>query len=998
MCNYCVKHNIFIQPNKLKKSLKNRIQVWFEKVYFLTVQPVLFFFFCAIISHSVFGQVSAQYWNPVNKTFTVNDGLPSMECYSTFQDSKGYVWVATDHGVAKYNGHSFDVITTNDGLGSNTVYDILEDKQGRIWFFSNIPELYFLEDGKVKPFKYNSKLKEIQPAFFRYHDQFLFEGNIVLSTLELGTFTISDQGEVGIFDAENVQSNDDKSLVFSLVKQHVVHGKQNAEIVPSTQENIEFRNDKVTHKEKFVLGMSFEMLHHQETSYIALNKELWVIEGDKSSMYTFNEQILTIAFINNDVWLGFSKAGVKRLRLDNGTIVSEEHFFRDKTISDIAQTTDGSIWLSTLDEGLFQIQNLKLESLNSESGSKPVHSIVKVKNHLLLRSYTTINALNLKTLEIDRSFNSSKSLLSLPNGELAVFSDFIKYSDGTHPLYYLNDVEAIETNASKFHRVAYEVKKWKSNVYIVGTRYGVSFLNSSRIPIEVKTGVRALEIYDDAHLWISNFRSTSILNINTGELSEPSQPELRGRAVNILKAPNGVTYFATHGDGIWVLGDTLQHFTSSNGLRRNFIFKIIHKRDNQFWLVSHKGMSLVDFDGNRVHVIRDITSNDLSCEKISDCNIINDTIYLATNTGARRITSFNAPTPSNLKIYSKGVIVGGRQMGVKPFELKYTESDLRFEFDAVSFSGEPVYFRYKIGSSNPWSVTTERFANYTDLPPGEYSFQLEASTDGKYWMVAQPINFQVHPPFWGTAWFRLLIVALLIVLIFLIVRWRLDRLKAKEKVKNRIIELQQVALTQQLNPHFVFNAMGSLQNSILKGDAEKANEYIVDFSRFLRSGLEASRMELIPLTEEMTLMENYLLLEQKRMVGKFTFEIQADNVASPELIFIPPFIAQPFLENAIKHGVGIKEGEGHIMMKFEQLGDTIQCIIEDDGVGLKSDMTEHKSHGISIAHERIQLLHKLQGNKPNKLPLLQLSPRVGGGTIVRFSLPIIRNDVKSDNY
>ncbi len=958
-----------------------------------------------IIPHSALGQNSARYWNPIHKTLTTNNGLPSMECYSTFQDSKGYIWVATDHGAAKYNGHTFDVFTTNEGLGSNTIYDIHEDKQGRIWFFSNVPELYFLEDGEIKPYKYNAKLREIQPDFFRYHDQFLFEGNPIVSSVQMGTFFIDSRGAVTRFDEENsVKSKEKYSMKFSVVKGHLVHSEFDSGIVDNLRHLIALKNDEAQHAEWLNLGRSLEMLYSEQTSYLALGNRLWITQGNESNLFSFDQVILSIALIEDYIWLTFTSGGVKRLKIDKEKIVSEEHFFHGLTVSDVFQSDDGSIWLTTLDEGLFQIQNLHLESLFNANSHDPIHSVGVLDDYLVLHSYFTVDLLNMNTYEIDKSFGNARNILSIPNTDFVVFTRYAGKNSRTHfdigdtDIMYMSDADHVQKDFSYFNRLGYDLIKSKGDEYIVGTRFGVSFLESDRTPMRVNSGVRALEWMDDHHLWVSNFHSTSILNLKTGELSIPEQPQLRARAVDILKAPNGITYFATHGNGIWALSDQLMHFTTGNGLPRNFVFKIIHNKGNQFWLIGQQGVSLVDFQEDRVRVIRDITSNDLSCEKISDCTISNGTIYVATNKGLRRMANFDASPASNLRLYHKGARVDGRQIGQGSSELKYSENSIRFEYEAVSFSGEPVYFRYKIGESTAWNMTTESFANFTDLPPGDYSFQLEASTDQKNWVSCQSILFKVHPPFWSSWWFQLTVFLLFSVVAFLIVRWRIRRMKAKERIKNRIIELQQVALTQQLNPHFVFNAMGSLQNSILKGDVEKANGYIVDFSRFLRSGLEASRMELIPLKEEMKLMENYLLLEQKRMVGQFTFTIEADTVESPNSIFVPPFIAQPFLENCIKHGISLKKEEGYILLRFEQSGDSIECTVKDDGVGLKSEKTDHKSHGISIAHERIQLLHQLQGNKPTKLPLVQLKPGANGGTVVLFTLPIIRKDVKSDNY
>ena len=279
-----------------------------------------------------------------------------------------------------------------------------------------------------------------------------------------------------------------------------------------------------------------------------------------------------------------------------------------------------------------------------------------------------------------------------------------------------------------------------------------------------------------------------------------------------------------------------------------------------------------------------------------------------------------------------------------------------------------------------------------ELPYGDYQFELQAANEGQAWTPSQYLSFVIMPPIWARLWFQLCLIAIGIGLIFSIVRWQLLRLKRKNELHRRIIELQQRALTRQMNPHFVYNAMGSLQNSILKGDVEKANDYIIRFSRLLRLGLDASRSELISVRADMELLQSYLTIEQTRLRDGFTFEVKSENIELPEQLLISPFLLQPFVENSVKHGVSPRADGGHIAVAYRLEKDHLMCSIEDDGVGFAAtEQSDRKSYGSSIAFERAALLNQLHGRELVKTVEHKVD-EMGQpcGTKVIIALPIIK--------
>ena len=189
---------------------------------------------------------------------------------------------------------------------------------------------------------------------------------------------------------------------------------------------------------------------------------------------------------------------------------------------------------------------------------------------------------------------------------------------------------------------------------------------------------------------------------------------------------------------------------------------------------------------------------------------------------------------------------------------------------------------------------------------------------------------------------------------------------AKTAMNKRFADLELKALQAQMNPHFIFNALTAVQSFILNKDTHAANDYLTKFSKLMRQSLEASRRKFIPLEDEIDMLNNYIALEQVRFVDKFDFKcVVGANVDMG--IEIPSMLLQPFIENAINHGILYKEGFGHLTLTFSKDDEALQCIIEDDGVGRKEaarrqaqSLKPHVSRATQIMEERVVMLQEVE--------------------------------------
>ena len=248
------------------------------------------------------------------------------------------------------------------------------------------------------------------------------------------------------------------------------------------------------------------------------------------------------------------------------------------------------------------------------------------------------------------------------------------------------------------------------------------------------------------------------------------------------------------------------------------------------------------------------------------------------------------------------------------------------------------------------------------------------------------------------SYYIIILVSLLLVsAIALSIVFYVRNLKQKERQKQDELKLQ--SLRSQMNPHFIFNSLNSINYFISNNDRLSANRYIADFSRLIRSILANMGNNFIPFWTELNSIEDYLRIEHLRFADKFDYSIDSSQVKEKDLLDVCPGIIQPLIENAIWHGVRPLEGrKGFIKINFIPGNNHgIKCIIEDDGVGRKASASGrgkseyHRSRGISLAVERLQIMSKL--NKESyRLDISDLHPEdIETGTKVEVDIPVIIN-------
>ena len=375
----------------------------------------------------------------------------------------------------------------------------------------------------------------------------------------------------------------------------------------------------------------------------------------------------------------------------------------------------------------------------------------------------------------------------------------------------------------------------------------------------------------------------------------------------------------------------------------------------------------------------------------------------------------------NLKPRMRGIMINGKQISrdslteyTSRIMLPYHQNALTLSFSALEFQfPERVRYTYKLdGVDRDWNLAdnTNRAISYAGLSPGKYQFRLRAKLQGNPGDGGERvITFVILPPFWKTWWFLSLSGVSAMALLIWFISKKVKRIKEKEKEKalqeQMLLEVQRnvaqaklQSMKLQMNPHFLFNSLNSIEQMILTGDADSATLYLAKFSKLLRIVLTQSEKEYVSLREELLTLELYIDLEGMRFKDNFHYEITCEGGIDQTEVKIPTLLIQPFVENAIWHGLLPKEGLRKISVHFSEDDEhTVQCEIEDNGVGRStSQATEHRfvrehlhtGKGIHVTEQRINLFNQRYDGK-SRLQIIDLKDERGAarGTKVVITFP-----------
>ena len=981
-----------------------------------------------ILFIAFYTQLFAQ--SSVFRHYSVNEGLPSSEIYHIIQDSKGYLWIATNVGVSRFDGKKFENFDSENGLPENTIFEVYEDETGRIWFVGFPFQLSYFSNGAIVPFKYNSVLSVIAgkgkipvKKSFRVDK----DDNVFFSLIsDPKIYKINADGEMEpVFNLSPAPYNTAAVLVGG---QLLICSKSNR------NEQTELMVDFIDREKVYDLGKSesfshgfyiAELLHDGGVLFAQNNRLSHILPDGSYNTYRLKERILWVSTDKKgDVWVGFSQGGVGKFKegmLQKGT---ELTYLDSLSVTSVLHDSEGGKWFSTKENGIYFQQAEGYHSISRSNLDGDYIKDVeffdgKIYAGLMNKRFGIIgNGEAHEISHFDENMKPVNILRAYKDEVLWLVTDDYLYSyDKLHFSKYVNnyDKDTSDTAEVGLSRFGFSIK----NIYPVSATEVLlaesnalsvfkdgKVIYNSLIDDNIELRIEAIEKWTDSTYLLGTFNGLwSYCNSRFQYLGLES-PLLKKRIIDIVVYNDQGDYvLATKGSGIIVKSqNSIRQISRLKGLSSNSVSSLL-LLGNNLWIGTNSGLNLIDVKelgkaNPRILVMK--KEHGLISNEITQLKANESFVYIVTTAGVTIIDRgkykpdiFQPPIYiSGLSIMKKDTLVSN------DYKLSYDHNFIIISYTGISFrDGGNLHYKYRLkGLSDDWVHTTNTEVEYAFLPRGNYQFEVLAiNSDGEESPVVATLQFIILPPYWRRVWFILLVILFFATPLFFYISYRLRVIKKEHQLQNDLNWYRQQALTRQMDPHFVFNTLNSIQSYIIKNDRLASSQYLSKFARLMRLILNNSQKQAITLSDEIAALNLYMELESLRFQHKFEYNIQTDVSVDSENSYIPAFIIQPFIENAIWHGIMGLKTAGIIEVNFSRDNGQLICIVQDNGIGRvasekmkgESDI-KRKSLGISLVKSRLNLLNDYYGVEMFvNFTDLYNDDGSAAGTRVTINLPII---------
>jgi two-component sensor histidine kinase len=947
--------------------------------------------------------------------FTIEDGLPSNTVYEIYRDSKGFLWIATDKGVARYNGYKFETFTTADGLPTNEIYFSQEDKFGRIWFGTANGELCFYKSGTIYnaanaaflkvPFK-KSYTKYIVPEkdsslsilFFEQQQVINIKGDrsIIVDT----RIDPERQSIVTINNIEKLSSNLFRLYVtrtFLKLEQHDTYVISKDTVY---QYNYSVSCDTSGHHTDSVSGSYIKVIPCQNERYCYDSNYLYrggtrILLGNKYAKY--RNSISSFQNYNlNEIFRFYVSNGNQFTATNDGLYINDSiHILRKLGVSSVTEDIGHDYWISTLKDGVFKLsKDFHKQRAHIGAYVPPVY-------------YTTIiNGLLFFTTASNNLFVSRKDSIEKVF-DFEHFNKSANYMISDRPGYFLNEhfryynfygrenivVDNIFAKPQKV--ITYKNYNLASTVDEAYTRNNELFVKSRKVRlfsfsydgIKQETEIanhfhHYKHLYDtrrvycigqdpDSTIWYATFDSTyvirdqqAIAQTQFGKKVFKDFSFLDGRMIG-LTDKNQLLVCRNYGSANIVM--------DSIDVGKSVLEKLFRLDSTHLLISTGEKYRILDVATERLSVLDNafiplraeaIVSDGTTCHFFKGADLLDFPV-------AYLLQKDMAPAVYFRKIKAGSLVSYPDTLISVPLE---QSANIEISFSSISFSSPDILYQYSISKDGLqyWHETRNEEVNLLQPGYGTYTVQVRAKTQSSDF--SQPVTFilVIERPFWAKWWFITLCIIAAVLLVLMVVRWRIGlavkRNRKEHDTEVRFMRSEYKALNALMNPHFIFNTLNNVQSLINSDDKRAANEYLRVFADIVRQNMHNVSREVIPLQKEIDLVSNYLVLEKLRFEDKLDYAINISNEVDASVINVPPLLIQPLVENSIKHGILPLERQGRVELNIFCAADELVIEVKDNGVGISAVKQNegkvlHESFGMDNIRKRVEQLSIIQGRK-----------------------------------
>lgn len=944
---------------------------------------------CLVFSHCARAQ--DPYYTVINKS----SGLPSNDIYFITQDSKGFIWIANDEGLTRFDGYEYKTYS-HPSQSSKAGSIIKEDKYGRIWYQNFDGFIYYVEGDSMKTIKNQEPLGYTQYGVFNNFIITVQQKGIII--YDIKSLNVRKTIPINVYELGGTFQTKDKYYI----------SKNNLNYVDTNE---------VLHNTGHPVAKGYTYQYENQ---------LFIVDRDNTSkrVSLYNNGLLQpvlktdgLRFIQNmsftkDYYWFCTPKGVGISNKNYQPLNNGNPFFEDYNVSYVFQDNEKNYWIGTLNQGILFVPDINTRFITRD-GIKPVKLATYQQKLLIATKYNELYEYTPTTNKIALRFKDSVR----------------------HNINCLN-IDTI-------------------NNRILLTSKGLKILDSNYTTVmQVNSAIKEVVVIDKKYYAYAATGASGLFTINnkspnpwdalvTKHLLSPTFSELShmidGRCKTVVYNPFNKTVYTGSSNGLFrytyrdvkpitingnviyaqtlmLQGKEVYALTTQNNIIRidanntpsavafkdkgsiAYKIKTIH---NELFAITNYGMQKYNIAEQCFVTTQSFRG--VSNEEINDIEIINNALFVATDKGILLTGQQGFNTQPDFRINEIRVNDIPYTSWHNCFDHNDNNIEIRYSIFSYKTGGRyPLYYRINDGiwQQCPGSTHTLKLAS---LAPGDYTIYFRLG-EAREKLPLKTINFCIKKPYWQQLWFWTVCLLTASGIVIIYYRWRVRQIQKENSFVTEKMELESnlrtsmlTAIRSQMNPHFFYNALNTIQSFIFSDDKRNASTYLVKFSKLTRMILEMSEKELVSLNEEIEALTLYLELEKMRFNDDFNFTISTIQPLEMERPLIPPMIVQPYVENAVKHGLLHQKGDKALIVEFRKLGKNLCITIDDNGIGrqrseeLKKIRNEkHTSFSTKANNKRIELLNRGRNNTI-AVNFIDKKDEAGDaiGTTVVISIPLI---------
>lgn len=979
-------------------------------------------------------------------------GLSELSTSYFFTDSRGFTWIGTRGGLNRFDGKRIKVYQpklSNGSIDPNLSSKVFEDTSGELWFTTSngiynwSPDTDSLKVTQIDEDKHGMEKPNYHLFCLDSDNQLWLSAYDSLYVLDIqdGQF----QKKIN-FKSSWAYPHIDAAGKLVGVSQPLPRYGLGIEYLQIEKEQVVSQDTFFSVRNNFEYPAAYTVFYHVENdSTVWLPSDIGLIKFNpmmpnkykvfKPSNFSSNMRFSDArSGKDGKIWVASKKGGLflfdtksERFIQNNSSIWVENRYVDIQNINNLHLDSNQNLWISIWGKGVFvsnlgivKFEHILVPSNQIEESTQSVTAITKnnpndiwmgIEGAGLIRFEKDKNGVPFFNLSDKQFLERGKQpvgFLNEPNGDTWVVTP--------STLYYWaklnNQLEIKATRRSGIRKIDYIGKEH----YALLTNNELFIFNKNKAYFDLVNTKPALT-FDNVYLFYVDNQYHIYISDGIDQVIVYQYQQNQLKALATLSGVGYVNEIATdeNNEFVWMASNkglikmnqndfTFEFQKDADKILSNSFNCVFVDEKNKVWLSANHGIVMFDPKKN---LVNQYGSSDgvPSTQFMMRSGFQNKKgkIYFGNKNGLVTFhpdsIKLNQTLPqihiTNLTINDNDTLQEKDILVAKQKTFPYSENTLSFTFAAIEYSApEENQFKYYLEGYDKDTVYngTEGFARYPNLPAGDYTLNVWGSNSDDVWTTApKQLAITILPPWYETWWFRTLFALGILGIIYAIYRYRVAQIQKEANYKQLVAETETAVLRLQMNPHFIFNSMNSISSYIMQKDMDNAHDFLARFARLMRNILNSSEKQFHSVEEEIELLQQYMDIEKRRFKDPFEYEFKIENIEDTDDILLPTMILQPFVENAIWHGVATKGGDGKITIFFDIVNTQLVCGVIDNGIGRKATQNfntkQHESKAISITQKRLALLKK----DGQLAPILQIDDLTEGqqtGTKVLIHIPM----------